>query len=119
REVHAAAQQFGVIGVGNSAVWAYEIDGYGTQLFMDDANNPSLTSLAYLGACAPDSSLYRRTRATAWSDRNPYFFRGASGEGIGSPHTGLRMIWPMSHLMRALTSQDDAEIIACLRAIKR
>ena len=118
REVQAAARRFGVIGVGGSAVWAYEADGYGNQLFMDDANTPSLTSLAYLGVCANNDPLFRRTRAAAWSERNPYFFRGASWAGIGSPHTGLRMIWPMSHLMRALTSQDDAEIVGCLRAIR-
>jgi meiotically up-regulated gene 157 (Mug157) protein len=32
--------------------------------------------------------------------------------------SGLRMIWPMSQLMRALTSRDDAEVVACLRSIK-
>jgi meiotically up-regulated gene 157 (Mug157) protein len=98
-------------------VWAYEVDGYGTQLFMDDANTPSLISLAYLGVCEYDDDLYRHTRLAAWSTRNPYFFRGTAGEGIGSPHSGLRMIWPMSQLMRALTSRDDAEIVGCLRAI--
>jgi meiotically up-regulated gene 157 (Mug157) protein len=117
-EVQAALRRFGVIGAHGSAVWAYEVDGYGTQLFMDDANTPSLTSLAYLGACDANDPLYRRTRAAAWSERNPYFFRGTAGEGIGSPHSGLRMIWPMSYLMRALTSHDDTEIVSGLRAIK-
>ncbi|HET6170087.1 MAG TPA: glycoside hydrolase family 125 protein, partial [Terracidiphilus sp.] len=76
--------------------WAYEIDGYGNRLFMDDANAPSLLSLPYLGCCTVDDPLYRRTRERAWSERNPYFFKGTAAEGIGGPHEGLRMIWPMS-----------------------
>ena len=31
-------------------VLAYEVDGFGNQLFMDDANVPSLLALPYLGA---------------------------------------------------------------------
>lgn len=100
-------------------IWAYEVDGFGNALFMDDANIPSLLGLPYLGLCSAGDRLYRRTRARAWSPRNPYFFEGSAGEGIGGPHEGLRMIWPMSVIMRALTSDDDAEILGALRQIKR
>ena len=31
---------------------AYEVDGFGNALFMDDANVPSLLSLPYLGWCS-------------------------------------------------------------------
>lgn len=99
-------------------VWAYEVDGFGNQLFIDDANAPGLSSLAYLGACDRRDARYRRTRALAWSDRNPYFFDGRAAQGIGGPHQGLRMIWPMSITMRALTSDSDAEIAQCLRWLK-
>jgi hypothetical protein len=101
-----------------SDYWAYEIDGYGNRLFMDDANAPSLLSLPYLGCCAADDPLYRRTRERAWSGRNPYFFRGRAAEGIGGPHEGLRMVWPMSIAMRALTSDDAGEIRQCLRWLR-
>jgi len=98
---------------------AYEVDGYGNRLFMDDANIPSLLSLPYLGYCRGDDALYRHTRARLWSPDNPYFFRGAAGEGVGGPHVGLRMIWPMSIMVLALTSDDDAEIRRCLIWLKR
>ncbi|TAM93379.1 MAG: glycoside hydrolase family 125 protein [Rhodanobacteraceae bacterium] len=97
-----------------NAFWAYEVDGYGNQLFVDDANVPSLLGLPYLGCCNRDDARYRATRALAWSDRNPYFFAGKAAQGIGGPHEGLRMIWPMSIMVRALTSDDVGEIRQCL-----
>jgi meiotically up-regulated gene 157 (Mug157) protein len=54
----------------------------------------------------------------ALSDRNPYFFKGTAAEGIGGPHVGLDMIWPMGIITRALTSRDEAEIRQCLAWIK-
>jgi uncharacterized protein len=114
-EVEQAVQRDGRMhDAAGGEVWAYEIDGFGNRLFMDDANAPGLLSLAYLGCCERTDPLYRRTRAMAWSERNPYFFKGAAAEGIGGPHEGLRMIWPMAIMMRALTSDDPAEIRQCL-----
>ncbi len=81
---------------------------------MDDANVPSLLALAYLGDVAPDDPIYRNTRRFVWSDSNPYFFRGTAGEGIGGPHIGYDMIWPMSIMMKAFTSRDDDEIRDCI-----
>ncbi|MGC1549292.1 MAG: glycoside hydrolase family 125 protein, partial [Rhodanobacter sp.] len=94
--------------------WAYEIDGFGNQLFMDDANAPGLLSLPYLGYCKREDPIYRHTRDLVWSERNPYFFKGSAAEGIGGPHEGLRMIWPMSIMMYAQTSNDPAQIRQCL-----
>ena len=39
-------------------IYAYEVDGFGNALFMDDANVPSLMSLAYIGGHAPSDSIY-------------------------------------------------------------
>jgi uncharacterized protein len=100
------------------AMWAYEVDGYGNRLLMDDANAPGLVSLAYLGACTLDDAAYRNSRAFALSDANPYFFHGSVAEGIGGPHIGLNQIWPMSIIYRALTSTSDAEIRQCLRRLR-
>ena len=99
-------------------VWAYEVDGYGNALFMDDANIPSLSGLAYLGCVRPNDARWRRSAAAAWSPANPWFFRGRSAEGIGGPHVGARQIWPMSLIVRALSATDDATILACLRTLK-
>ena len=42
---------------------------------------------------------------------------GAAGEGIGGPHVGYDMAWPMSIMMKAFTSQDDAEIKRCVEML--
>ncbi len=99
-------------------VYAYEVDGFGNQLFQDDANVPSLLSLPYLGCCAPDDPLYLRTRKLVLSEDNPYFYRGKAAEGLGGPHSGLNMIWPLGITTRALTTWDTQEIANCLATLK-
>jgi meiotically up-regulated gene 157 (Mug157) protein len=100
-------------------VLAYEIDGFGNKLFMDDANVPSLLSLSYLNCLNSDDEIYINTRKFILSKDNPYFFSGKYAEGIGGPHVGLNMIWPMTIIMQALTSNDDNEIIRCLSMLKK
>ena len=84
---------------------------------MDDANIPSLQALAYLGDVPADDPIYLNTRRFVWSDSNPYFFKGTAGEGIGGPHIGYDMAWPMSLITRAMTSTDDAEIKRCIEIL--
>ena len=98
-------------------MYAYEVDGFGNHLLMDDANVPSLLSMAYLGLVDINDPIYQNTRRFVWSEDNPYFFRGKAGEGIGGPHIGHDMPWPMSIMMRAFTSQDDAEIKQCIQML--
>jgi meiotically up-regulated gene 157 (Mug157) protein len=118
-EIGTAAAQYGKHRLPDGTiVWAYEADGFGNTLFMDDANVPNLLGLPYLDICETTDPLYQATRAAVWSDANPYFFKGTAAEGIGGPHIGMDMIWPMSLIMRALTSDDEVEITASLAALK-
>ncbi len=98
-------------------VYSYEVDGYENAVYMDDANVPSLLSLPYLGYCTAEDPVYQNTRRLILSLDNPYFYRGKAGEGIGGPHIGPGYIWPMSIIMRALTSGDDIEISTCLKSL--
>ncbi len=100
-------------------MYALEVDGYGNRLLQDDANVPNLLALPYLGACSANDPIYQNTRRFVLSTDNPYFFRGKAAEGIGSPHTLINNIWPMSVIMRALTSSNDQEILAQLRQLKK
>ena len=118
-EVFAALQKYGYMQTAQGGrTWAYEVDGYGGQLFMDDANVPSLLSLPYLQCCAVSDPIYVSTRARVLSSANPYFFSGTAAAGVGSPHTGLNQIWPIAIIMRALTSTNNAEIRQCLEWLK-
>ena len=99
-------------------VYAYEVDGYGNHTFMDDANVPNLLGLPYLGSVDQDDSIYQNTRKLVWSEDNPYFFKGKAAEGIGGPHIGYDMVWPMSIIMRAMTSNDDKEIGWCIKTLR-
>ncbi|KAH3902818.1 related to DUF1237 domain protein [Saccharomycodes ludwigii] len=96
-------------------VLAYEIDGYGSKLMMDDANIPSLLSLPDLGFLNVSDPLYQNTRKMILSrDGNPYYLKGPYFEGIGGPHIGIHNAWPMSLTMAIRTSNDDAEILKYL-----
>ncbi|WP_179394152.1 glycoside hydrolase family 125 protein [Lacticaseibacillus absianus] len=87
-------------------IYAFEVDGLGNQLVMDDANVPNLLSLPYLGAVAVDDPIYRATRKTILSSENPYYYAGTFGEGLGSPHTPNGYIWPIAKAIEGLTEQD-------------
>ena len=119
-EVEAAIRQYAVVEHPVfGPVYAYEVDGFGNHYLMDDANVPSLLSLSYLEAVPADDPVYQNTRRLVWSEYNPYFWKGKAGEGIGGPHIGREAIWPMSIMMKAFTSTDDAETLACLEQLLR
>ena len=95
-------------------IYAFEVDGFGSQFLMDDANVPSLLAMSYLGDVPADDPIYQNTRNFVWSEANPYFHRGPAGEGIGGPHIWSEVIWPMSIMMKAFTSDCDDEIQECI-----
>ncbi len=117
REVSTALQQYGIAHTPAGDIWAYEVDGFGGEVLMDDANVPSLLGLPYLAA-SPDPGRYRRTRRFVWSQSNPWFFRGPAGEGIGGPHIGRDSIWPMSQIIYALTSDSREEVAHMLQLLR-
>jgi meiotically up-regulated gene 157 (Mug157) protein len=90
----------------STEIYAYEVDGLGGRLLMDDANVPSLLSLPLLGWCGADDPLYRATRAFILSDANPTYYAGSAGRGVGSPHTPVDHIWPIALAVEGLTSTD-------------
>jgi uncharacterized protein len=117
-EVEKALQQYAVVQNAQfGKVYAYEVNGFGSYNLMDDANVPSLLSLPYLDAKPVADPVYQNTRKLILSDNNPFFFKGKVAEGIGGPHAGMQMIWPLGITMRALTSNNDAEIKKCLQML--
>ncbi|MGV9376191.1 glycoside hydrolase family 125 protein [Nonomuraea sp. NPDC003707] len=90
-------------------IYAYESDGLGNHLLMDDANIPSLLSIPYLGYRPASDPTYRNTRAFVLGPGNPHYAEGRYARGVGSPHTKSGHVWPLSLIMQGLTSTDASE----------
>ncbi|WP_423148266.1 glycoside hydrolase family 125 protein [Rubrolithibacter danxiaensis] len=118
-EVSEALKKYAVVNHPEfGQVFAYEVNGMGSHNLMDDANIPSLLALPYLDAVPVTDPVYQNTRKFLLSKENPFFFKGKAAEGIGGPHIGMDMIWPMSLVARGLTSTDDNEIRYCIRTLQ-
>lgn len=117
-EVEKAVNEHGIVDHPKfGRVYAFEVDGFGSYMMMDDSNVPSLLSLPYLGAVDKEDEIYKRTRNYILSENNPFFFKGTAAEGIGGPHVGRDYIWHMAIVMRAMTSTDDQEIKDCIQTL--
>ena len=109
-EIQRGVEQHGTVNLkGFGKMYAYEVDGRGHTILMDDANPPSLLSIPYFGYVSNNDSIYRATRAFVLSKRNPYFYVGKFASGIGSSHTPRGYVWPLALLMQAFTTYDDRE----------
>ncbi len=109
-DIKRGIEEYAVVETDCGKVYAYEVDGLGNKLMMDDANVPSLLSLPYLGYCSKDDELYLNTRKFVLSNSNPYYFKGLAAKGIGSPHTPENYIWHIGLLIEGLTTDDRGEI---------
>ncbi|KAI1940759.1 hypothetical protein LOZ57_005902 [Ophidiomyces ophidiicola] len=100
-------------------VFAFEVDGYGSSILMDDANLPSLLALPLLGFVNQDDKVYQNTRKMILSKKgNPYYLVGSAFHGIGGPHIGVQNAWPMSVLVRARTAISDDEIRESINMVR-
>lgn len=106
-EIENGVRQYGIV---DHAEWgrvlAYEVDGLGGRVLMDDANMPSLLSLPLTAAIPLDDPVYQRTRSMVLSADNPYFYRGRVAAGVGSPHTPDQHVWPIALAVQGLTDSD-------------
>lgn len=95
-------------------IYAYEVDGRGNHVLMDDANVPSLLSIPYLGyvsAHDPTNEIANNTRQFVLSSANPFFYSGKLAKGVGSPHTYRGYVWHIALTMQAMTATDDQEVL--------
>ncbi|APY11530.1 metal-independent alpha-mannosidase [Seonamhaeicola sp. S2-3] len=102
-------------------MYAFEVDGFGSQLLLEESTIPNLMSLPYIDACDINDPVYQNTRKWLLSEWNPKFVKGKFTEGIGSTHyfEPPKRIWPLSTISRALTTDDKEEIMFCVEQIKR
>ncbi|KAL8695678.1 MAG: hypothetical protein Q9224_003240, partial [Gallowayella concinna] len=109
REIRAGITKHGIIHHPLfGPIFAFEVDGYGSQNLMDDANLPSLLSAAMMGYVSPRDQVYLNTRLFALSEENPYWMHGPVFSGIGGPHLGPMKAWPLAGIVRIMTSEDGS-----------
>lgn len=73
-------------------VFAYEVDGYGSSILMDDANYPSLLALPVMGFCDINDPTYQNTRKMILDKLgNPYYLEGKDFKGIGGECSTVRV----------------------------
>ncbi|TPX16891.1 uncharacterized protein E0L32_003453 [Thyridium curvatum] len=102
-------------------VYAYEVDGFGGQNLMDDANLPSLLasplfnySRSSVAGGLPEGGrgaeehdeIYRNTRRFVTSEDNPYWAKGPVLSAVGGPHLGPGKGWPMAAIVAGMTAYD-------------
>jgi meiotically up-regulated gene 157 (Mug157) protein len=108
-EIRDGIARHGVVDSSAGPIYAYEVDGLGNALLLDDANVPSLLSLPYLGFCAPDDPLYLATRSWALGPDNPCWAESDVVRGVGSTHARRGWVWPLSIAMEGLTALEEDE----------
>lgn len=118
KEIADGIEQFGIVKAPNGQkIYAYEVDGFGGRILMDDANIPSLLSAPFLGYLDKDDPTYLRTRDFVLSSKNPWYCAGSVISAIGGPHVRPCAVWPMSKIMQAMTTDNYWEIFGALREI--
>jgi uncharacterized protein len=118
-EVEHALREYAIVNHPKAGrVFAYEVDAYGNYYCTDDGNIPSLLSLPYLGAVKPGDKLYQNTRRMLLSAQNPYYCVGKAASGLGGPHVGVDMVWPLGVIIEGLTATNDREIKQCLDTLQ-
>jgi len=124
-DIQRGIQEHAIVkGPHGTLIYAYEVDGLGNALLMDDANVPSLLSIPYLGY-KYDEEIYANTRRFILSPDNPTYRKGTNVftgiiEGYGSPHMKARIrdnIWPMAMAVQGLTSDDQEEKIRMVETL--
>jgi meiotically up-regulated gene 157 (Mug157) protein len=117
-ELRAATVRHGIVrhpDVGR--MYAYEVDGNGNAVLMDDANMPGLLSLPLVANIPTTDPVYLATRRFVLSPANPTWHQGAAAEGIGSPHTPDEHIWPIAIAVQGLTADDTTERVRALTTL--
>jgi meiotically up-regulated gene 157 (Mug157) protein len=115
-EITAGIREHGVVAIpGREPIYAYEVDGLGHALLLDDANIPSLLTLPYVGFCERSDPVYAATRSWLLGPANPNWASGRVVHGVGSGHTPRGWVWPLAVIAEGLTASNDEERESALR----
>jgi meiotically up-regulated gene 157 (Mug157) protein len=110
-QIRAGVDEYGIVyDFRYGWMYAYEVDGLGNFVLMDDANIPNLLTLPFIGVVPRFDPIYLNTRRFSLSPDDPYWYRGKYGAGLGSSHTRTGWVWPLGIIGRALTADTPGEV---------
>jgi uncharacterized protein len=116
-QIKAGIEKFGIVEHPKyGRIYAYEVDGMGKILTIDDANVPDLLSLAYLHSKYADDPVYQNTIKFVLSSDNPNFVSGKLGKGLAS-YNGPDQFWQISLCTIIMISNDENDIRESLRIL--
>ena len=99
-------------------IFAYEVDGLGGYILMDDANLPSLLGIPWFGFVGKDHPVWQNTRRFILGRSNPFHYTGKLAKGIGSPHTPDGYVWHIALAVQGLTADTKEEKRELLEVLK-
>ena len=106
RTIKAGIENFGQVRHEGALIYAYEVDGNGHTLCIDDANLPNLLAAPLLGFKAPWPKVMYTTQKFILSQNNPFYFNGKFFSGLGSSHTPVNFVWPIALATEGLLASD-------------
>lgn len=78
-------------------MYAFDVDGYGPQSLVDDANLPLPLSVPFFGYVPLKYAAYVVNGKFGLPLANFYLARGPVINGLGSPHAGPVKLWPSTN----------------------
>ncbi|CAH1789981.1 unnamed protein product [Owenia fusiformis] len=113
-QIDTAIHNYAVIQIAdNVQVYAYEVNGCGDYILMDEASFPNLVSIPFMQYDTkydPERQLYKNTRAMIFSKQNPFYRTGIAVNGLTSRRDLSEDVWSISLIMRGLTATNTTEL---------
>jgi meiotically up-regulated gene 157 (Mug157) protein len=118
-QVNKAISQYGIIEHEKyGQIYAYESDGLGKYILMDEDEMPNLLSIPLFGYASVEDAIYQNTRKYILSPENTYYHKGKELAGLSASKIGDERVSSHSLILQAMTEDDPLEFDRLIELIK-